>query len=106
MRNDCPNEEDMVCFLEDRLPEGERRELERHIEACARCKEIVKLSHMIIAKEQKGELIEQVPEGLMKWVQDMSASHNISGYACFCAMPTLHLKPRNFQRKSLTTMFT
>lgn len=34
MKRDCPDEETMACFVEERLPEGEKREAEEHNEEC------------------------------------------------------------------------
>ena len=32
MKRDCPDEETMSCFVENRLPEDERKEVEEHLE--------------------------------------------------------------------------
>ena len=47
----CPNEEDMACYIDRLLPEDEVSQLERHLLRCARCREIVAITRMIIRQE-------------------------------------------------------
>jgi hypothetical protein len=70
MRRDCPDEETIACFIENRLPEGERREIEIHLEECKWCKEIVWLTEKVWAKERNGEILE-VPEDLIKKAKNL-----------------------------------
>ncbi|MCM8781901.1 MAG: zf-HC2 domain-containing protein [Candidatus Omnitrophica bacterium] len=70
MENFCPDEETLACFIEGRLPEGEKREIERHLEECSRCKEIVRITQLIKANENKGEILE-VPQDLIKKIRKM-----------------------------------
>lgn len=50
--NNCPNEEDMVCYIDGLLPEDEVRLLERHLLGCDRCREIVEVTRKVIEQEK------------------------------------------------------
>mgnify|MGYP001607286982 FL=1 len=39
----CPDEETLACFLEDRLPSQESQQLKDHIITCEQCQEIIRL---------------------------------------------------------------
>jgi len=67
----CPDEETIACFVENCLPEGERREVEEHIEECERCKEIVWITEKVWAKEKKGKFLLEVPKDLIKKTKDL-----------------------------------
>ena len=47
----CPNEEDMACYIDRLLPEDEVRQVEEHLLGCPRCREIVAITRMIISQE-------------------------------------------------------
>jgi len=66
----CPDEETIACFIENRLPEGERREVEEYLEECTRCKEILEMALKIWRKENKGEVLE-APKDLIKKIKDL-----------------------------------
>ena len=70
MRRDCPDEETMACFVEGRLPEGERREVEEHLEECAFCREMVWVTQEVWKKEKNGEVLE-VPKELKERMRGM-----------------------------------
>lgn len=70
MKRDCPDEEMMVCFVENRLPEGERRELEAHLEDCDFCREVVRITEEVWAKEKNGATLE-VPKDLIERVKGL-----------------------------------
>lgn len=70
MKRDCPDEGTMACFVENRLPEGERRELEAHLEECDLCREIVWITEKIWAKEKNGEGLD-VPKNLIERVKGL-----------------------------------
>lgn len=70
MIRDCPDEEAMACFVEERLPEGEKREVEEHIEECKWCREIVWLTEEVWKREKNGEVLE-VPKDLVERVKGL-----------------------------------
>lgn len=47
----CPNEEDMACYIDRLLFEDEVSQIERHLLGCDRCREIVAITKMIIIQE-------------------------------------------------------
>jgi anti-sigma factor RsiW len=47
----CPNEEDMACYIDRLLPEDEVGQIERHLLRCSRCREIVEIVKSIISQE-------------------------------------------------------
>ena len=68
MKRDCPDEQTMACFIERRLPEGERREIEKHIEECAWCREIVLVTEIAWSKGKNGSLL-KVPKDLVERIK-------------------------------------
>ena len=48
----CPNEEDMACYIDGLLPDCEVRQLERHLLGCDRCREIVEVTRKVIDQEK------------------------------------------------------
>ena len=46
--DNCPNEEDMACYIDGLLPDDELRQLQRHLLDCDRCREIVDVTRKII----------------------------------------------------------
>lgn len=46
--NNCPNEEDMACYIDGLLLEDEVRRLEKHLFECDRCREIIEVTRKII----------------------------------------------------------
>ena len=45
--NLCIDEETMACYIDGPLPEEEIKQVEKHIAACDRCKEIVEVTRKI-----------------------------------------------------------
>ncbi len=43
----CPDEETMACYIDDLLSKEETKRVEKHIQACDRCKEIVEVTRKI-----------------------------------------------------------
>ena len=68
MQRDCPNEEDIACFVEGRLPEGERREIEEHLEGCSWCREIILVTEAVYRNE-KNDGLKDVPKDLLERVR-------------------------------------
>lgn len=48
----CPNDNDMACYIDGLLPDDEVRQLERHLLGCDRCREIVEVTRKIIDQEK------------------------------------------------------
>ncbi len=48
----CPNEEDMVCYIDGLLSRDEVRQLERHLLDCDGCREIVEITKKVIGQEK------------------------------------------------------
>lgn len=48
--NNCPNEEDMACYIDGLLPAAEVRQMERHLLKCCRCREIEEVTRNIIGE--------------------------------------------------------
>ncbi len=46
----CPNEETMACYIDDLLSKKEIEQVEKHIQACDRCREIVEVTRKIKEK--------------------------------------------------------
>jgi anti-sigma factor RsiW len=44
----CPDENDIVCYIDGLLPNGEVKQLEKHLLGCDRCREIVEVTRKII----------------------------------------------------------
>ena len=44
----CPNEEDMACYIDGLLSDNEVRQLERHLLGCDRCQEIVMVTKKVV----------------------------------------------------------
>lgn len=70
MKRDCPDEETMTCFVENRLPEGERREIEAHFEECDFCREVVRIIEEVWSKEKNNATLE-VPKDLVERVKGL-----------------------------------
>lgn len=49
----CPNEETMACYIDGLLSKKEIEQVEAHIQACDRCKEIVEITRKIKEGEKK-----------------------------------------------------
>ncbi len=47
----CIDEETMACYIDGLLPEEEIKQVEKHISACDRCKEIVEVARKIKNQE-------------------------------------------------------
>jgi anti-sigma factor RsiW len=47
----CPNEEDMACYIDGLLSEDEVGRIEKHLLGCARCRETVEVTKEIISQE-------------------------------------------------------
>ena len=43
----CPTEETMACYIDDLLSKEEIEQVEKHIQACDRCREIVEVTRKI-----------------------------------------------------------
>ena len=48
----CIDEESMACYIDGLLSEEEIKQVEKHIAACDRCKEIVEVSRKIKNQER------------------------------------------------------
>lgn len=44
----CPDEEDMVCYIDGLLSEVEVKQIEKHLLGCDRCWEIVVVSKKVV----------------------------------------------------------
>ncbi len=44
----CPEGNDMACYIDGLLPDDEVRQLERHLLGCSRCLEIVEVTRKIL----------------------------------------------------------
>jgi len=65
----CPDEETLVCYLEDRLGEGERDEIEGHLAACSSCcHQIIAMNRIIHAGEEEDV---PVPEKATRKAKDL-----------------------------------
>lgn len=53
--NNCPDEETMACHIDGLLSKEEIGQVEKHIQACSRCREIVEVTKKI-KEEKKGDL--------------------------------------------------
>ena len=42
----------MVCYIDGLLPEGEVKQLERHLLGCDRCREAVEVTRKVIDQEK------------------------------------------------------
>jgi anti-sigma factor RsiW len=44
----CPNDEDIACYIEGLLSVSEVRQLERHLISCDRCRDIVVVTKKVV----------------------------------------------------------
>jgi len=49
----CPNEETMACYIDGLLPKEEKEQVEKHIQACDRCKEIAEVTKKITKRRRR-----------------------------------------------------
>ena len=45
----CPDDNDMACYIDRLLPDDEVGQLERHLLGCDRCREIVEVTKKVVA---------------------------------------------------------
>lgn len=45
----CPNEEDMACYIDGLLSDDEVKQLEKHLLGCDECREIVVVTKKVVA---------------------------------------------------------
>ena len=45
----CPDENDMACYIDGLLLDGEVKQLERHLLGCDRCREEVEVTKKVVA---------------------------------------------------------
>jgi hypothetical protein len=56
MRQQCPNEERIIDYIEGRLPEEDRSNLEKHLSACEMCLEELVITNNVLSREHIYEL--------------------------------------------------
>jgi anti-sigma factor RsiW len=45
----CPDDNDMACYIDGSLPDGEVKQLESHLLVCDRCRELVAVTKKVVA---------------------------------------------------------
>jgi len=67
----CPDEETLVCYLEDRLEGRERDEIEGHLAVCSRCcDQVVAMNRVIHAEEEAAPVSTEAMQKAMGLVQE------------------------------------
>ena len=56
MRQQCPNEERIIDYIEGRLPEEDRSKIEKHLSACEMCLEELVITNNVLSRDHNYEL--------------------------------------------------
>ncbi|MFX0200118.1 MAG: DUF4384 domain-containing protein [Candidatus Hodarchaeota archaeon] len=67
----CPDEETLVCYLEDRLDDKERDEVESHLASCSNCcDQVIAMNRFIHAEEEAPQVSEKAIKEAMDLVKE------------------------------------
>ncbi|MBF0595221.1 MAG: zf-HC2 domain-containing protein [Candidatus Omnitrophica bacterium] len=74
-KKQCPDDETVACYIDGLLPEKEKIVVDKHLKACAGCREAFAI-HREVADRQKVEELGPVPEYLVESARNLWAERH------------------------------